>query len=64
MQVVRAAALVPEYVDAVPRDPFDGQPFRYSKQKGIVYALGTDLKDNGGSMNGQQDIVFELKAAP
>jgi hypothetical protein len=42
--------LVPKYLDSVPLDPFDGAPIRYSKAKGIVYSVGIDLKDSGGSV--------------
>ena len=42
-------ALVPVYLPSVPTDPYDGRPFRYSKAKGIVYSVGPDLKDSGGS---------------
>ena len=41
--------LTPEYSDAVPRDPFDGDPFRYNKEKGVVYSVGKNLEDDGGS---------------
>jgi hypothetical protein len=40
--------LVPEYLDAVPPDPFDGKPLRYSRAKRIVYSIGSDLIDRGG----------------
>ncbi len=43
------AALVPDYLDAIPKDPFDGQPMRYSKQRRIVYSVGGDFTDSGGS---------------
>jgi len=43
-------ALVPAYLPAVPADPFDGKPFRYVPARGIVYSVGKDLKDSGGSM--------------
>jgi hypothetical protein len=42
-------ALVPQYIESIPADPFDGEPFRYSKEKGIVYSVGIDLIDSGGS---------------
>ncbi len=42
-------ALVPQYIDAVPVDPFDGKPFRYKPDKGIVYSVGKDCIDSGGS---------------
>lgn len=68
--------LVPDYLPEVPRDPFDGQPFRYSAEKGMVWAVGTNLTDEGGSTrvpgsdkeyvasrnrNQAEDFVFELK---
>ena len=69
--------LVPEYLNEVPRDPYDGAPFRYSAEKGLVWAVGKNLSDEGGSMripdvdkadaasrNRQkaEDFVFELRA--
>lgn len=42
-------SLVPAYIPAIPLDPFDGQPFRYSPAKCCVYSVGKDLKDSGGS---------------
>jgi hypothetical protein len=42
-------ALVPALLREVPRDPYDGQPFRYLPDKGIVYCVGTDLKDSSST---------------
>lgn len=68
--------LVPEYLNEVPRDPYDGVPFRYSAEKSLVWAVGTNLTDEGGSTrvpgvdradgtkrNRQkaEDFVFELR---
>ena len=41
--------LTPEYLDAVPLDPFDGKPLRYKKlEKGyVVYSIGEDETDDG-----------------
>jgi len=41
--------LVPKYFSEVPRDPFDGQSVKYSPEKKIIYSVGKDLKDSGGS---------------
>ena len=43
--------LVPEYIEAIPEDPFDGKPLRYKKlDKGyVVYSIGPDGKDDGGA---------------
>jgi len=36
--------LVPDYLDAVPLDDFDGKPLRYNPAKKIVYTVGKDTK--------------------
>lgn len=41
--------LVPTYLTTVPIDPFDGAPLRYVKETGIVYSVGPNRKDLGGS---------------
>jgi len=41
--------LVPKYLDSVPKDPFDGELIRYSKEKRIIYSVGKSLEDLGGS---------------
>lgn len=41
-------SLVPTYLNSIPVDPYDGQPFKYSKPKAIVYSVGKDLTDSGG----------------
>ncbi|PXA05622.1 hypothetical protein DDZ13_01750 [Coraliomargarita sinensis] len=45
----RLDELVPEYLPMIPRDPYDGQPMRYSKERKIVYSVGDDFVDHGGS---------------
>jgi hypothetical protein len=40
--------LVPQYLDAVPIDDYDGKPMRYNAAKKVVYSVGRDLKDGGG----------------
>jgi hypothetical protein len=55
-------------LDAVPTDPFDGQPLRLARRKdGItVYSVGHDRQDNGGNidrdhpMDTGADIGFRL----
>lgn len=41
--------LVPKYLLSVPRDTFDGGALKYSKDKKIIYSVGGDGKDSGGS---------------
>jgi hypothetical protein len=47
------SALVPAFMERVPRDPYDGRPLRY-RQAGdrvVVYCLGPDLIDNQGNVD-------------
>jgi hypothetical protein len=67
----KLADLVPEFLPAVPTDPFDGQPLRMldrvSADKGdalLFYSVGKDRKDDGGvetSHSAEPDIVVTLK---
>lgn len=41
--------LVPTYLSALPQDPFDGKPLKYSSEKNILYSVGKNMEDNGGS---------------
>lgn len=43
-------ALVPNYFDAVPLDPFDGKPVRYDPTRGAMWVIGQDLIDDGGTI--------------
>jgi len=42
--------LVPDYLETVPQDPFDGKELRYKKLETgyVVYSIGEDLSDDGG----------------
>ncbi|MBT7163318.1 MAG: hypothetical protein HN904_11100 [Victivallales bacterium] len=50
------AKLVPDYLPRIPKDPFDGKPFRYlrSHVPGLrpkvwaIYSIGEDFTDDGG----------------
>ena len=42
------SALVPNFLEEIPRDPFDGKPFRYLQKEAIIYSVGTDLIDTTG----------------
>ena len=46
----KLADLVPEYLESVPKDPFDGNELRYEKLGPgfVVYSIGEDLSDDGG----------------
>jgi hypothetical protein len=60
------SVLVPEFLDAVPADDFDGQPLRYSPDRKIVYSTGQNLKDDGGNdsrpgpSNRPLDLVYKF----
>jgi hypothetical protein len=44
--------LVPDHIDAVPIDPFDGQPLRYLRLDDgyVIYSVGFDGLDDGGAV--------------
>ena len=42
--------LIPSYLSLVPQDPFDGKLLKYSAAKKILYSVGEDLQDSGGSV--------------
>ncbi len=42
------ADLTPKYLKAIPLDDYDGLPFRYSREKKLLYSVGEDFKDDGG----------------
>jgi len=44
------AELAPIYLDALPKDPFDGKDIRYKKLEAgfVVYSIGEDGSDDGG----------------
>lgn len=52
------------YISFVPIDPFDGNQIRYSVQKKILYSVGEDLVDEGGSIgdawNEMPDPTFQI----
>jgi hypothetical protein len=62
--------LVPDYLKAVPLDPFDAKPLRYRRTDDgvIIYSVGEDGQDDGGDASPRQreyysspaDIVFTL----
>jgi hypothetical protein len=53
--------LVPDYLESIPVDPYDGKPFRYNPSAGVIYSVGKDLKDSGGSATSPHD---DIKAPP
>jgi len=62
------AELVPAYLQQVPVDPYDGKPLRlrFMPEGLLVYSIGPDCQDDGGTINRKmpnvpgQDIVFQL----
>ena len=55
--------LSPEFVDIIPRDPFDGEPmrFRLTDHGCIIYAIGKDLVDNGGDPLDREGETGDLR---
>lgn len=62
------ASLSPNFLPAIPTDPFDGKPLRYRK-KGSgyqLYSIGKNMQDDGGKREaaGAGDQVFEIVRVP
>jgi hypothetical protein len=61
--------LVPTLLNAVPPDPADGNPLRYTlvENKPLIYSIGSDAKDDGGAPATDRNShkpVNNWKAAP
>ncbi len=41
--------LVPDCFDEVPHDPYSGEPLQYSREREIVWSVGENLRDDGGT---------------
>ncbi len=60
--------LVPEFLPALPTDPFDGKPLRFDRKNGqvIIYSVGEDRRDDGGETEARshappgRDLEFRL----
>lgn len=46
------AALVPEYLGAVPRDTYSGGELHYSRERELLWAEGENVRDDGGEPRG------------
>jgi hypothetical protein len=53
-------SLVPDFLDAVPQDPFDGKPLRYKPlDKGyVLHSVGSDGVDNDGRPVTAHDSIY------
>ena len=49
--------LIPKYISYIDRDPFDGQPIRFSFERRIIYSIGKNLIDEDGAGD---DIQFSF----
>jgi len=51
--------LVPDFVDSVPLDPFDGKPLRYvvRETEYVIYSVGPDRVDDGGRLGEDEEFV-------
>jgi hypothetical protein len=52
----RLGDLMPDYIHAIPVDSFDGESLRYDKEQAIIYSVGSDFIDRGGS-----DLPFRFE---
>lgn len=61
---VQLTDLTPEYLPAIPRDPFDGNPVRYHRlENGYrVYSVGVNLVDDGGDETELPRDLYSFRA--
>lgn len=52
--------LVPDYVDEIPTDPFDGTPMHFAQTDNgiVIYSIDLDLIDDGGLVEGQNELPY------
>lgn len=60
-----AEELVPRYMTALPKDPFDGHALRMKRAGDglVIYSVGPDLRDDGGAIDpkvGRRDVGIRL----
>jgi len=51
------AELVPTYLTDMPLDPYSGQTFKYDPVKKVIYSVGKDKKDVGGSTGDSWELM-------
>ena len=56
--------LVPDYLPYVPLDPFDGAPFRYNTELGVIYSVGQSLTDFGGVVESDDTVSDSNRTDP
>jgi hypothetical protein len=62
-------ALVPGFLSEVPIDPWDGKPLKYrtidpAGRSFILYSVGMDGADDGGTFNPEPSLRFEALSSP
>ena len=53
--------LVPDYLESVPLDDYDGEPMRYDPSRYLIWGVGPDLIDNGGDE--EEDVTWPILSA-
>jgi len=43
--------LIPDYIDALPIDPFSGRPIKHDSSARYLYSYGANFNDDGGSLS-------------
>ncbi|TVR50348.1 MAG: hypothetical protein EA425_10180 [Puniceicoccaceae bacterium] len=53
----------------LPQDPFSGKPFRFDPERGLLWSVGPNGRDNGGTGDGRNfgnspDMIWLLRGVP
>jgi len=54
------AELVPEFLNAPPKDWMDGGSIRYNAARGMLWSVGTNLTDEGGRPESSRDDCVRI----
>ncbi len=52
--------LVPAILASLPVDPYNGQPLRFDRKKGLVWSVGENLRDDGGDVLGRSYVNRDI----
>lgn len=59
--------LIPDFLQKLPHDPFDGKPYRYRRTEDgyyLLYSIGMDSKDDGGVLSRDTRIRYDSNDQP
>lgn len=56
------AALIPDYLEAIPQDPFSGRDIIFAPEISRLYSVGENKRDDGG-VDDREDVVVRIPSS-